>query len=395
MIEEHFLSDLQFRMGELFSGPGGMALGARRAAAAVEGVELHHAWANDYDRDTCFTYRNNILSTDYGERAVVVESADALPGGGGGTVHQNVHDLNIDALGPIDGFAFGFPCNDYSLVGEWKGLDGEYGPLYTYGVKVLATKAPKWFVAENVSGLRGANEGEAFKQILRHLQDPAPGLRYRLVPHLYSFDEYGVPQRRQRIVIVGIRDDLDTVFRVPSPSIYAGADVSVQKALTDPGIAVGAPNHEYTRQSADVVERLSYLLPGENAFSPRALEIMPERLQIKTRTTISTTYKRLEAGKPAYTVTGGGGGGSHMYHWTQNRALTNRERARLQSFPDNFVFHGRKDSVRKQIGMAVPVDGAKAIFTALFESFAGIEYPSIEANVDLQEMLRPDVRVTV
>ncbi|GAA2937923.1 DNA cytosine methyltransferase [Microbacterium luteolum] len=381
------MSEHQFRMGELFSGPGGMAMGARRAADAVAGVDLRHAWANDYDLDTCRTYHHNILVPEYGQRAVVVESSDALPLGGGGVVHQNVHDLDIEALSPIDGFAFGFPCNDYSLVGEWKGLNGEYGPLYTYGVKVLATKRPKWFVAENVSGLRGANEGEAFKQILEHLQEPAEGLRYRLVPHLYSFDEYDVPQRRQRIVIVGIRDDLDTIFRVPSPEIYADRDVSVMTALTAPRIEVGAPNHEYARQSQDVIDRLSYLLPGENAFSPRALEIMPKRLQIKTRTTISTTYKRLEASKPAYTVTGGGGGGSHMYHWSQNRALTNRERARLQSFPDSFVFHGLKDSVRKQVGMAVPVKGAEAIFTALFKSFADIDYPAIEANVDVNKML--------
>src|SRR5690606_34617654 len=111
---------------------------------------------------------------------------------------------------------------------------GDYGPLYSYGVKVLATKQPKWFVAENVSGLRGANEGAAFKQILAHLRQPAEGLEYRLVPHLYSFDEYGVPQRRQRIVIVGIRDDLSTRFRVPSPEIYAGRDVSAKTALTEP-----------------------------------------------------------------------------------------------------------------------------------------------------------------
>lgn len=381
------MSNHRFRMGELFSGPGGMALGARRAAAAVEGVDLLHAWANDYDFDTCSTYRRNILEPEYGGRAVVVRSAEDLPAGGGGIVHQNVHDLNIEALSPIEGFAFGFPCNDYSLVGEWKGLNGDFGPLYTYGVKVLATKKPKWFVAENVSGLRGANEGEAFKQILRHLQDPDEGLQYRLVPHLYSFDEYAVPQRRQRIVIVGIRGDIDAEFRVPSPQIYADRDVSVKTALTVPPIEVGAANHEYTRQSQDVVDRLSYLRPGENAFSPRALEIMPKRLHIKTKTTISTTYRRLEPSKPAYTVTGGGGGGSHMYHWSQNRALTNRERARLQSFPDTFVFMGRKESIRRQIGMAVPVSGAEAIFTALFKSFAGIPYEAIEANINMRQLL--------
>lgn len=373
-----------YRMGELFSGPGGMALGARLAAQALDGVTLRHAWANDYDLDTCKTYLRGILVPEYSDGAKLVESATDLPTEGGGIVRQNVHDLDIDALGEIDGFAFGFPCNDYSLVGEWKGLHGEYGPLYTYGVKVLASKKPKWFVAENVSGLRGANEGKAFKQILEHLQNPEDGLRYRLVPHLYSFDEYGVPQRRERIVIVGIREDLDVDFRVPSPEVYANVDVTAKSALTVPPIAVNASNHEIARLSAQVIERLSFLRPGEHAFSPRALQEMPKRLHINTRTTISTTYKRLESDKPSYTVTGGGGGGSYIYHWTLNRALTNRERARLQTFPDDFVFEGLKESVRKQVGMAVPVKGAAAIFAALFMSFAGISYPSIEPNIEFE-----------
>lgn len=381
---------LEFRMGELFSGPGGMALGARLAAKAVRGITLRHAWANDYDLDTCNTYRRNILEPEYGPGAKVVTTSTEVPDVGGAVIHQNVHELNIDALGAINGFAFGFPCNDYSLVGEWKGLHGSYGPLYTYGVRVLASKRPKWFVAENVSGLRGANEGKAFKQILQHLQAPEGGPRYRIVPHLYSFDEYGVAQRRRRIVIVGIREDVPVDFRVPSPEPYKDIDVSAKSAIMFPPIDLHAPNHQFTRQSADVVERLSYINPGEHAFSLRALNAMPERLRIKTRTTISTTYKRLEPSKPAYTVTGGGGGGSHMYHWSLNRALTNREKARLQSFPDDFVFEGGKDSVRKQVGMAVPVKGAEAIFTALFRAFAGIPYPSIESNIEFDKALAPE-----
>jgi DNA (cytosine-5)-methyltransferase 1 len=385
--ESTHMTSQTYRMGELFGGPGGMALGARLAARAVSGITLRHAWANDYDLDTCNTYRQNILLPEYGDEAKVVHSSTDLPEDGGGVVYQNVHDLDIDALGDIDGFAFGFPCNDYSLVGEWKGLSGEYGPLYSYGVKVLASKKPKWFVAENVSGLRGANEGRAFKQILEHLQAPEGGPRYRITPHLYSFDDYGVPQRRQRIVIVGIREDLDIDFRVPSPEIYKHVDVSAKAALTIPPISPDSANNQLARQSAQVVERLSYLRAGEHAFSPRALALMPERLKINTRTTISTTYKRLEPDKPSYTVTGAGGGGSYVYHWELHRALTNRERARLQSFPDDFAFVGRTDSVRKQIGMAVPVKGAEAIFVALFKSFAGIAYPSIEPNIEFVNVL--------
>ena len=76
-----------------------------------------------------------------------------------------------------------------------------------------------------------------------------------------------------------------------------------------------------------------------------------------------------------------GGGGTHMYHWKENRALTNRERARLQTFPDDFLFIGSKESVRKQIGMAVPPKGMKVIFQALLNSFAGNDYESIKPNI--------------
>ena len=79
-------------------------------------------------------------------------------------------------------------------------------------------------------------------------------------------------------------------------------------------------------------------------------------------------------------MTGSGGGGTHVYHWKENRALTNRERARLQTFPDNFIFEGSKESVRKQIGMAVPVLGAKLIFEAVLKTLAKLNYSSIEAN---------------
>ena len=355
------MNDLNFRMGELFSGPGGMALGAHSAANRVEGVGLVHAWANDYDFDTCETYRSNIPGA----------TAQSV-------IHANVHSLDIPSLSSIDGFAFGFPCNDYSLVGEWKGLDGEFGPLYTYGVQVLSMHRPKWFVAENVSGLRGANEGRAFRQILDHLQRPAEGLRYRLTPHLYSFDEYGVPQRRKRIVVVGIRDDLDVTFKVPRPVNPPTAEtVTAGYALTIPRMTGDLPNHEFTRQSPQVVERLNHIRPGENAFTAT----LPDHLRINTRATLSQVYKRLRKDQPSYTVTGGGGGGTHVYHWDEPRALTNRERARLQSFPDDFVFSGTKESVRKQVGMAVPVRGAEEIFVALFKAFKGIEYPSVEASL--------------
>ena len=145
-----------------------------------------------------------------------------------------------------------------------------------------------------------------------------------------------------------------------------------------PPIPANALNNELTRQSATVVERLTHILPGQNAFTAD----LPEHLRLNIKgAKISQIYKRLEPDKPSYTVTGSGGGGTHIYHWDEPRALTNRERARLQTFPDTFEFKGSKENVRKQIGMAVPCKGAKIIFEAILNSFAGIKYPSIEPNI--------------
>jgi DNA (cytosine-5)-methyltransferase 1 len=74
--------------------------------------------------------------------------------------------------------------------------------------------------------------------------------------------------------------------------------------------------------------------------------------------------------RPAYTITGSGGGGTHGYHWSENRSLTNREKARVQTFPDDYEFVGGVTSVRKQIGMAVPPKGASVIFTSLLKSLS-------------------------
>jgi len=153
--------------------------------------------------------------------------------------------------------------------------------------------------------------------------------------------------------------------------------VSCKTAIEVPPIPTDAANNELTKQSATVVERLKHIKPGQNAFTAN----LPEELQLNVKgAKISQIYKRLDPAKPAYTVTGSGGGGTHIYHYKEHRALTNRERARLQTFPDDYVFEGSKESVRKQIGMAVPAKGAQVIFEAILNTFAGIEYDSMPAS---------------
>ena len=346
-----------YRLGELFCGPGGLAWGATNANIGRDDFGIVHAWANDYDSDTCDTYRHNICPQD-------PESV----------IWGDVRKIDLENLPPISALAFGFPCNDFSVVGEQKGFDGKFGPLYSYGVKILKSHRPEWFLAENVGGLRSANEGNAFQVILKDMQDAG----YRVYPNLYKFEEYGVPQARHRVIIVGIREDLPYEFRIPSTNLYRECDVTCRNAIENPPIPQDALNNEKTAQSAKVVERLRHIKPGQNAFTAD----LPEELQLNVKgAKISQIYKRLDPTKPAYTVTGSGGGGTHIYHWSEPRALTNRERARLQTFPDTYYFQGSKESVRKQIGMAVPCQGAKIIFEASLKTFAGIPYESMEPNL--------------
>jgi DNA (cytosine-5-)-methyltransferase len=289
-----------FRLGELFCGPGGIGLAATTTSTQLSSIK--HAWATDYDPDTCATYATNICPSHSAESVICAD----------------IRELDLSILPPVDALAFGFPCNDFSTIGKQQGIDGKYGPLYTYCTEALKYFQPQWFLAENVSGLGNANEGKAFDMILNSFRDAG----YKLVTHLYKFEEYGVPQARHRIIIVGIREDQNVEFKVP----------------------------------------------------------LPEHLRLKTKTTISQLYKRLHPDKPAYTVIGSGGGGMRMYHYSENRALTNRERARLQTFPDDYIFCGGSESVRKQIGMAVPPAGVAPIFEAILNSFDGVRYQSVDAS---------------
>lgn len=236
----------EFRLGELFCGPGGLALAATTAKIQKPEYKIIHKWANDYDLETCNTYTRNICPDD----------ADSV-------IHSDVRKLDIEHLGDIDALVFGFPCNDFSVVGEQKGFEGVFGPLYTYGVKVLERYHPQWFLAENVGGLKSANDGQAFKQI----QEDLEAVGYRLYPNLYKFEDYGVPQARHRVIIVGIRKDLPYEFKIPSTKQYKGVDNTCKTAIEVPPIPEDASNNELTKQSAKVVERLTYINPGQNAFT--------------------------------------------------------------------------------------------------------------------------------
>ena len=352
-------TEKSFTVGEMYSGPGGigLALSKTKHKTKTHSLNFHHVWATDYDSDTCRTYKNNLLKNH----------PESL------SICSDIKDIDITTLPIVDGFLYGFPCNDFSLVGESLGLKGKFGGLYKYGVEYINHANPLFIFAENVSGISSSNSGSTFDMILSELNN-AGKYGYDLSVHHYKFEDYGVPQSRHRYIIIGTRGDLGLSFEVPKPSNQMK---TCYEAIMDPPIPESAANQEITRQSDTVIKRLERIKPGENAWTAD----LPEELRLNVKgAKISQIYKRLDPTKPAYTVTGSGGGGTHVYHWEDPRALTNRERARLQTFPDDFTFYGSKESVRAQIGMAVPVDGAKIILNALLMTFARKKYPFVNPS---------------
>lgn len=383
-------------LGEMFSGPGGIALGAERASARIsheDGSSISHGWAVEYHPDTAETYQRNIRGA----------SRDSV-------FTADVREFDLRQVPEFNAFAFGFPCNDFSTVGEHRGLEGDYGALYTYGVHALALHSPDWFIAENVSGLSRANGGMAFGKILSALRRPGravasdgsfrefygadadavdPDLEYELVANLYRFEEYGLPQRRHRFIITGIRKDvrrkLRGGFQVPAPTTpKREQQTTARVALEADPIHPEAYNNDRIKHRQNVVDRLNAIRPGKNAFNTE-FEDSSLKLNVKG-VTLSNIYRRLSPDEPSYTVTGSGGGGTHMYHWDEPRALTNRERARLQTFPDNFRFLGGSPSVRRQIGMAVPPDGAQVVLEAMLRTMDGTSYESVRPSLDADEL---------
>lgn len=284
---------------------------------------------------------------------------------------------------PCEILLAGPPCQDYSTLWNHDGLKTARGNLFRQVARYLDALRPAGFVLENVAGLLSANRGAAWTLVRHALRAPTsfagapqhgPSVRYDLSAQVVDMADLGVPQHRERLIVVGVRRDLGV--RPPViPTPFAGHPVTVRAALDDSPLPPDAPNHEVGLDSPDVVERLKLIPPGSN------YEVIPNGHPLAVRGLISHVYRRLEPDKPAYTMIAGGGGGTHGYHHVEPRRLSNREKARLQGFPDDFVFeHGcgpgkreRKSMyprVRRQVGNAVPPPAAKLIVAALADVLA-------------------------
>lgn len=328
----------------MFSGCGGFDLGAEMTQAAEV------VWANDADEAAVASYEKNL-----------------------GPLIQLGDVRNIDAPPiPCDLLLAGPPCQDFSVLWLHDGARTARGGLYTEVLRFLADLAPAAFILENVRGLLSANAGEAWALIRSGLKAPARALgqsspshaRYDLSVHVVNFADLGVPQMRERLIVIGTRSDLRLPpIAVPRP--FAGAHRSARSALTDPPLPpLGRANHELHDDAITVTQRLKLIPPGGNYRS------VPEGHELTVKGLISHVYRRLDPEKPAYTMVAGGGGGSMGYHYAEPRSLTNRERARLQTFPDTFLFEGSIRQVRSQVGNAIPPLGAAALVRAVTGALA-------------------------
>ena len=337
----------------IFSGCGGLDLGFH-----LEGYNT--LWANDFSQWACESFKN------YFGDVIVQEDI------------TKIDPLTDNTIPDCDIILGGFPCQDFSVIWKQPGLDGKRGGLYRHFLDFVSAKKPKAFVAENVKGLLTANERKAIETIIKDFEAIEPG--YLVLPHLYNFADYGVPQYRERVLLVGIRADTGFDFRHPLPTHGEGRDnpyLTAGKALE------GALEVEFNNDPincADKTRRMLELIPQGGNFTD-----IPEDHELYVKGMISHVYRRIHPDEPSKTIIAAGGGGTWGYHYPDPRPLTNRERARLQSFPDDFEFKGNITEVRRQIGNAVPPEGVRLLARRLLPLFDS-NYIKVDLSGELAKL---------
>lgn len=287
----------------LFSGAGGLDLGLIQAGNTV-------IWANDIDKDAVATYKENI---------------------GDHIVCDDIKNIDISTLPDADVVVGGFPCQGFSQANRLRTLEDDRNQLYRFFYNTIKIKQPKFFIAENVKGILSLGKGEAIKQIVSDFEVAG----YITSVNLVNMADYGVPQTRQRVIIIGQRVDLGEKlrFKFPQPTHSKNSElphwVSIREVIDhfpDPDKDNDVLNHIY---SAYKVEYRNF-----------------------------TGHRETDPDKPSPTVLARGngkGGVCAIPHYNGKRRLTIRESASVQTFPEDFHFVGTMNSCYRQIGNAVPV----------------------------------------
>lgn len=304
----------------LFSGAGGLDLGLKWAGHDV-------VWANDIFLDAVETYRNNI---------------------GNHVDTRDICEINAEEIPDCDLVVGGFPCQGFSVANWTRSMQDPRNHLYRELLRVIDAKRPRYFIAENVKGLASMEKGEVLIKIISELESIGYNVRHAIL----NAADYGVPQARMRLIILGERIDNDVRAEFPPKPTHADPTRAASLGLK-PWLSVGEALSKYPEPGAETSN-----IPNHTAS------------KYKLRFNGHLGHRFIDPDRPAPTVTARGddkGGVVVLHHPGNHRRMTARELATVQSFPADFAFYGTRTSAYRQIANAVPPLLGRAIGDMLKE----------------------------
>lgn len=316
---------------ELFAGCGGMSTGFLDAG-------LHVAAGFEIDRRAVEAYDYNHRYR--GSRGVVADLSSV----------SGEELLTLAGIKKVDFLIGGPPCQPFSIVGKRKGEDDERSDLMNHYARIVEELRPSVLLMENVPNLSKIDGGRFIGRIVKRFQK----LGYKVGHHVIAAADFGVPQLRKRLFVLGIQGGKSVEFPEPTYGIFGREHVSVKEAIDDLPDAgefgdTGVHNHEPTMHTPDMIGRLSKLQPGQRERGSFHDRLHPDRL--------------------SYTLRAGSGNFSPLrpIHYRYNRVITVRESARIQGFSDSFIWPDWIPRLQqyRQVGNAVPPPVAHAFAVAI------------------------------
>ncbi len=319
----------------LFSGAGGLDLGFKNAGFSID-------TSNDIDKRTYDTYKYNFTNTTH--------------------INGSISDLNLSNLKKsYDGIIGGPPCQSWSVAGKQKGIEDSRGKLFYEYLRILNMVKPKFFLAENVSGILQKKHSKILKKLIKSFDN----LGYKVESKLLDAVNFNVPQNRKRVFFIGIRKDLRSKFIFPKIDFYK-TNKNLFDAINDlpeplPALNKNKTNFKSHNLLQNKVSNNEYMIGG---FSPRFMARNRVRNWNEPSFTIQAggrhapihpdAPKMIKIDREKFSFC--------KKHIEKYRRLSVRECARIQTFPDNFVFFYENISdAYKMIGNAVPVKLAEAL----------------------------------
>lgn len=336
----------QYTSIELFAGGGGLALGMEQAG-------FHHIMLNEFNHWACETLRLNRPNWN--------------------VVEEDLHNVSfVEYDGKVDFLSGGFPCQAFSYAGKQGGFEDARGTLFFEMARAISECHPKVFMGENVKGLTSHDNGRTIDVIKKTIAE----LGYTLVePEVLKAIMYKVPQKRERIILIAIRNDIvnKVTFKYPDPykRVVTLRDAFFKGDLYECDVPE-SEGQMYPKRKFEIMN----MVPEGGDWRNLPEDIQREYLKGSFHLGGGKTgmARRLAMDEPSLTLTCAPAmKQTERCHPVETRPLTVREYARIQTFPDDWQFAGKRDEQYKQIGNAVPVNLAAAVGRSLIRLFNDIE----------------------